>query len=79
MKNVILYGTCGCHLCEEALQVITNAIYGYSVSVTQVDIADDDRLLERYGLLIPVLSDHGRELHWPFDTRAVESFLSHKN
>lgn len=79
MKNVILYGTCGCHLCEEALQAITNSIDGDSVSITQVDIADDNGLLERYGLLIPVLFDHGRELHWPFDTMDVARFLSHKN
>jgi len=42
-----------------------------------VEIADDDELLERYGVRIPVLQrlDTGAELDWPFDAVAIERLL----
>ena len=47
------------------------------VVLQQVDIADDDELFERYGLLIPVLRriDIGQELNWPFDQQQVLDLL----
>jgi hypothetical protein len=37
-------------------------------SLHRTDIAEDDSLMQRYGVLIPVLreEDSGQELHWPF-------------
>ena len=77
--KLVLYGTAGCHLCEEAEQIIAMsqipapALAGLAL----VDIADDEALLEQYGVLIPVLRDSetGRELRWPFDRQAVLAFL----
>lgn len=63
-----LLGTSGCHLCEQAeeiLQALQAA--GCEFSYEVVDIADDDALFQRYGLLIPVLRGAGAELNWPFD------------
>jgi hypothetical protein len=70
-----LYGTAGCHLCEEAESLLA----GMGMAATAVDIAGDDGLLQRYGIRIPVLRDGtGRELDWPFDAAAVRRFLAHE-
>ena len=72
--NIQLFGTSGCHLCEEAEAVLREI----GARADHVDIADDDNLLEMYGVRIPVLKrcDTGAELGWPFDAEAVVRFLS---
>ncbi|OGT22662.1 MAG: glutaredoxin [Gallionellales bacterium RIFOXYB12_FULL_54_9] len=72
--DLILYGTVGCHLCEQAKAVIELA----RVSADQIDIIDGVGLLDRYGMRIPVLqrSDTGEELGWPFGVADVLRFLS---
>lgn len=73
MSGLILYGTSCCHLCEQAEAVLGEA----GVAAQHVDIADDDGLLEKYGVRIPVLrrTDSGAELGWPFDAATVARFL----
>lgn len=68
-----LYGTTFCHLCEEAEAILQML----GVEAEYVDIADDDDLVEKYGVRIPVLQrmDTGAELGWPFDTEGVVGFL----
>jgi hypothetical protein len=72
--KLLLYGTSACHLCDEA-----KALLGAAGAVADVvDIAHDERLLERYGMRIPVLrrQDSGTELDWPFDAAALRRFLA---
>lgn len=69
--TLVLYSTQGCHLCEMALTLI--ASFGLTVEV--IDIAFDERLFERYGVTIPVLSNGGSELNWPFDTEELKHWL----
>ena len=67
-----LYGTQGCHLCDEARAMLeqTGAAYTY------FDILDDDALFARYGMQIPVIMrTDGAELGWPFDIFALARFL----
>jgi hypothetical protein len=46
-------------------------------TVDVVDIADDTRLFERYGTLIPVVaSEAGVELVWPFNADDVLRLVS---
>ena len=73
-STVELYGTSCCHLCEGAETVICVA----GVVAEHIDIADDDGLLEKYGVRILVLRriDNGAELGWPFDAMAVVQFLA---
>ena len=68
---LVLYATSGCHLCEQADALIRGAV---TVPFHTVEIADDEDLLGRYGLRIPVLRrlDTGEELDWPFDAAAVQ-------
>jgi len=74
MPELILYSTECCHLCREAQRVIHEVL---GISVAEVDIADDDRLLERYGIRIPVLQrlDTGAEISWPFAAEEVAALL----
>jgi len=76
--RVTLYGTSACHLCEVAeqlLQLLCEARPG--LEVIQVDIAESDELVERYGERIPVLGGpQGRELDWPFTPEQLWAFCS---
>ena len=76
-KAFVLYGTSACHLCELAEAVLSELLaQGRDWQIEIIDIADDDSLLERYGLAIPVLTHLGddAELRWPFDQADVLAF-----
>ncbi|HRY14240.1 MAG: glutaredoxin family protein [Candidatus Competibacteraceae bacterium] len=73
-RFLILYTTSGCHLCEQAENLIQRQT---NIAFSAVEIADDAELLERYGARIPVLQrlDTGEELDWPFAVEDVEGLL----
>lgn len=72
-----LFGTLGCHLCEDAEQLLQPFV-AQGLVVELLDIIDSPRWLERYALSIPVLRrvDTGQELNWPFDEQDVVQLLS---
>jgi glutaredoxin len=62
-----LYGTVGCHLCDQAEALLQRAAAARKLEWRYVDIADDDALVEKYGTRIPVLlTAQGTEIGWPF-------------
>lgn len=66
-----LYGTDGCHLCEEAGALLQ----ALSIHARHIDIAGDDDLVQRYGIRIPVLRRaDGAELGWPFGAEEIMRF-----
>jgi len=70
-----LYGSEGCHLCEEALALCLASMPANDIN--EVDIIDDETLLELYRISIPVLerlSDQ-KKLFWPFDQAQVLELL----
>ena len=71
--GLVLYGTEFCHLCDEAKAILRET----RIEAEHIDIAEDDELLEKYGIRIPVLKrmDNGAELGWPFDAVTVSRFL----
>lgn len=73
MDRITLYSTEGCHLCEMAYQLLTQANAAHHVEV--VDIAFDDALFSRYGVTIPVLAFQHSELNWPFDLNELTQWL----
>ncbi|CAA0111171.1 Uncharacterised protein [BD1-7 clade bacterium] len=81
MQSIILYHTVGCHLCEDAEVVLSSFRKAGVIDVTLVDIADDDALVDLYGIRIPVIrkadapTEEG-ELGWPFDHDKVNEFLN---
>ena len=78
MASIILYTTAGCHLCEEAEELLRQSQAGSPLTWQAVDIADQPELMERYGIRIPVLqkTDGGAELGWPFDLEQLRLFLA---
>ena len=71
---LILYQRDDCKLCDEAVALLARACVPDFESVW----IDGDATLEaRYGERVPVLRDEasGRELGWPFDAAALQTFL----
>jgi hypothetical protein len=70
-----LYGTEGCHLCEDALALCGQVMPKVDINV--VDIIDDEKLVELYRISIPVLerlSDQAK-LFWPFEQTQILELL----
>jgi hypothetical protein len=76
MSALVLYVKPGCHLCEEAREVIREA--APAAEVREQDITQHPRLQERYGLRIPVLERVGTDvaLDWPFGPRDVTRLVT---
>ncbi len=69
-----LYSTWGCHLCEQAEQLLLQA--GVAGAVDIIDIVDDPAAFERYRVHIPVLKVNEQELFWPFDLAQIQQLLA---
>jgi glutaredoxin len=80
LSHLTLFGTAGCHLCEEAEAILCRWLSerGFGYEFETVDIALDKHRISRYGLRIPVLrlEESGAELDWPFTTTELERFLT---
>lgn len=74
MTDFMLFGTQGCHLCEEAEQILV----GEGLEFKTLDIIDDEQWQTLYGLLIPVLqhTGSGKQLNWPFDRLQLQQFVA---
>jgi hypothetical protein len=76
--KVYLYSTIGCHLCEQAKIMLWPLLTQYQFRLMEIDIAEKDELIERYGVRIPVLGapGHVSELNWPFTAQEVDVFFA---
>ncbi|SEK86738.1 Glutaredoxin-like domain [Colwellia chukchiensis] len=70
-----LYGSEGCHLCEQALALCLAVMP--ATALAEVDILDDEQLLELYRISIPVLErlSDGKKLFWPFEQAQILELL----
>jgi glutathione S-transferase len=59
---VTLYGKPGCHLCDEAREVIERVRADHPFDLREVDVSLDPELFREYGERIPVLELDGEEL-----------------
>lgn len=77
MKQLVLYTTSHCHLCEQAEAMLIHLKSYYEVNWLQQEISDDDDLTERYGIRIPVIArmDNQTELNWPFTENDIAIFI----
>jgi glutaredoxin len=62
VSRVVLYGKAGCHLCEEAREVVERVRAKRSFELEEVDVSLDPVLHRRYGERIPVVAVDGEEL-----------------
>ncbi|MUK39788.1 glutaredoxin family protein [Aliivibrio fischeri] len=71
---ITLYSTEGCHLCEQAFDLLVEV--GVDMEqVDTVDIAFNDELFSLYGVTIPVVANGLSELNWPFDASQLKNWL----
>jgi glutaredoxin len=61
MTRVTLYGKPGCHLCEEAKEVVDAVRAERAFELEEVDITRDAELESRYRERIPVVAIDGHE------------------
>ena len=78
MSQLTLYSTLGCHLCDDAKSIIWSVLPHFDTTLGEVDIADDDALIEAYGVRIPVvkLNDRDDDLGWPFTAEQLIDYLA---
>ncbi|WP_346797441.1 glutaredoxin family protein [Halomonas sp. Bachu 37] len=78
MITLSLYTTLGCHLCAQ-LESLLLTLANDEVSLQRVEISEDDALVERYGVRIPVLVDErGIELDRGFELERLSPWLSER-
>lgn len=58
-QKVILYTRAGCHLCEEARDVLDQH-RRWLPELVEIDIEQDARLVEKFGTCVPVVSLDGK-------------------
>lgn len=74
MSNFVLFGTEGCHLCEDAEHLLLQA----GLDFEKQDLINNDAAMQRYAIRIPVLlhTPSGLELSWPFNAPQLQDFIS---
>lgn len=81
-NSLILYTTEGCHLCEQAEQLLAQLSQLQSgedaLQLIPVDIATDEALVELYGIRIPVVKNAltQKEIGWPFELKDLLELLN---
>jgi hypothetical protein len=73
MIRLLLFGTFGCHLCEQAELIIKNCL-----AIETIDIVEQKHWQEQYAVRIPVLyhPETKKDLGWPFNTAQVKKFIN---
>jgi hypothetical protein len=74
--RVVLVGRDGCHLCEQAREVVASVCQALDVGWTQVSLDDHPDLPARYAEMIPVVLVDGVEhAYWRVDPAALRRVL----
>jgi thiol-disulfide isomerase/thioredoxin len=78
--RLTLYGRSYCHLCEDMATALEELQASMGFSFDIVDVDADAAIEERYGELVPVLTDaQGREIcHYFLDRDALRARLAVK-
>ncbi|MCM3718251.1 glutaredoxin family protein [Fictibacillus phosphorivorans] len=63
-KNLIFYTKEHCPLCDKAHNLLKDLQKEITFNIKTVDIYKDDTLLEKYGLMIPVIEVDGTEIDY---------------
>ena len=78
MIRLLLFGTFGCHLCEQAELIIINCLANNKeLTIETIDIAEQEQWQEQYAIRIPVLChpETKKDLGWPFNQTHVKEFI----
>ncbi|GAB2502796.1 glutaredoxin family protein [Microbulbifer agarilyticus] len=76
-RDLLLYTTLGCSLCEKAKLEIWPLLEKYQLRLVSVDIADDETLTRLFGWSIPVvgLGQVDDVICWPFTVDELDQWL----
>jgi glutaredoxin len=75
-RQITLYGKAGCHLCDDARDLLDRLGKRYRVEVEEVDITSDPALFRAYDVRIPVIVIDARiELESPIQERDLRHAL----
>jgi len=75
--RVTVYGKPGCHLCEDALEVVARVCAEVGTSYAEVDITTDPDLQHRFGEQIPVtFVDGAQHDFWRVDEHRLRAALA---
>lgn len=75
--RITLVGRPGCHLCDDAREVIRRVSHDLDVGWHEVSILDDPALAARYGEQIPVTFVDGRQHdYWRVDEARLRAALA---
>ncbi|GGH76048.1 glutaredoxin [Pullulanibacillus pueri] len=58
--RIHLYSKARCPLCDEAKELLEMLCEAHQLTYEEIDIYSDDRLLEQYQLMIPVVAVNGK-------------------
>ena len=76
--RVTVYGKPGCHLCEDAVEVVARVCAELGTAYAEVDITADPELQRRFGEQIPVtFVDGAQHDFWRVDERRLRAALGH--
>jgi glutaredoxin len=74
--RVTVYGKPGCHLCEDAVEVVARVCAEVGTTYAEVDITADPDLQRRFGEQIPVtFVDGAQHDFWRVDERRLRAAL----
>lgn len=77
LARVVVYGRAGCHLCEEAVAVVSRVCAETGDTWTEVDVDDDPELLDRFSEEVPVTFVDGRQHDfWRVDETRLRTALA---
>lgn len=74
-ESLVLFSTTSCALCDQALELLMSMPEVAGCSLRVLDVADDERLLARYGERLPVLRVGDVELDWPFGRERIARLM----
>lgn len=76
--HLLLLGTAGCHLCEQAEEIIRECLPNdYDSVIEYIDIAEQEHWQAQYAIRIPILYHPAskKELAWRFEVADVKEFM----
>ena len=62
--RVVVYSKPGCHLCEDAVAVVSSVCSSLGVAWSEQDISDDRELMTRWAEYVPVILVDGEVHNW---------------
>ena len=80
MPHLLVYSKPGCHLCEDAVRVLTHLQAEMPFTLEEVNIEDDPALFAKYDEQIPVILLDGEFLfEYAVDEDILRQKLLHQN